>query len=100
MSVDLKPNLKTFISEFGTEKIVSLIGTLSVIIIFTVDMGVPLNELEKKIYNNPLFVSFGVFSTAYVTSGDINDAIFLFIFWYLMKYVFPKKEQNKENNKN
>ena len=101
MSVSLQPSLKKFISDFGSEKIFNLISALSIIIIFTVDMGVPLNALEKKIYNNPFFISFGVFSTAYVTLGDVNDAIFLFILWYVIKYVLNKKEQieqNKENN--
>tara|TARA_Y100000385_G_C12587723_1_gene423307 strand:- start:154 stop:468 length:315 start_codon:yes stop_codon:yes gene_type:complete len=99
MTLNLTPNYKDFINQFGSKKLVKLIGALTIIIIFTLDMGVPLNDLEKKIYNHKYFISSGVFATGYLVTEDINDAIFLFIFWYLMKYVLPDKKINENNNK-
>ncbi len=96
------PNVNKFLENANLKKLIKLIAGLATIVIFTTDIGIELNEWERKFYSNKLFLLAAVFSIGYVDGENINNAIFLFSVWYIIKYIVPKimnKKTNEEEKK-
>ena len=92
------PNINKFIENANLKKLIKLIAGLATIVIFTTDIGIELTEWERKIYSNNFFLLAAVFSIGYVDGENINNAIFLFVVWYIIKYIVPKVMEKKQLN--
>ena len=76
-------------------KLTSILATLGTIAVFSMDLGVGYNELEKKIYTNFIFQLAVIFGLAYQITSDLGLTIGISIGWVLLKfssqYYLPSK---------
>jgi len=68
-------------------KITQIVSTLAVVAILSMDLSVPYNKNEEKIYTNKYFQTIAVFSTVYQQfSQDLNVTIIVTFAWLLIKH--------------
>ena len=69
------------------KKITEVIEGLATVAVLSMDLSVPYNKSEEKIYTNKLFQALVVFSVAYNINENIDFAFAVTLIWYVIKNV-------------
>ena len=80
-------NLVNYMTNMDLKKITQIISGIATVAVLSMDLSVPYNKSEEKIYTNKFFQALVVFSAAYNINENINLALVVTIAWYIIKNV-------------